>query len=83
VQESLQNINKYANAKNVSVNLIKDAENVHLTILDDGVGFDVDKKSKGIGLQNIASRVTSCQGTFDIKSKKGKGTSITIDIPIE
>lgn len=83
IQESLQNINKYAFAKNVSVNLIKDAENIHLTILDDGVGFDVDKKSKGIGLQNIESRVTSCQGTFEIKSKKGKGTSITIDIPIE
>jgi signal transduction histidine kinase len=83
VQESLQNINKYANAKNVSVNLIKDAENVHLMIIDDGVGFDVDKKSKGIGLQNITSRVTACQGTLEIKSKKGKGTSITIDIPIE
>jgi signal transduction histidine kinase len=83
IQESMQNINKYASAKNVSVNLIKDAENIHLTILDDGVGFDVNKKSKGIGLQNIESRVTSCQGTFEIKSKKGKGTSITIDIPIE
>lgn len=83
IQEALQNINKYASAKNVSVNLIKDAENIHLTLLDDGVGFDVDKKSKGIGLQNIESRVTSCNGTFEIKSKKGKGTSITIDIPIE
>lgn len=83
VQESLQNINKYASAKNIAVNLIKDAENVHLSILDDGVGFDVDKKSKGIGLQNIESRVTSCHGTFEIKSKKGKGTSITIDLPLE
>ena len=83
VQESLQNVNKYASAKNVSVNLIKDADNIHLTILDDGIGFDVAKKSKGIGLQNIESRVTSCNGTFEIKSKKGKGTSITIDIPIE
>lgn len=83
IQESLQNINKYAAAKNISINLIKDADNLHINIIDDGVGFDVDKKSKGIGLQNIESRVTSCHGTFELKSKKGKGTSIAIDIPLE
>jgi signal transduction histidine kinase len=77
----LQNINKYAKAKNVSVNLLKDAEHLHVTIIDDGIGFDVAKKSKGIGIQNISSRVESCRGTFDIKSKPGKGTTITIDLP--
>lgn len=81
IQESLQNINKYAKAKNVSVNLLKDAEHLHVTIIDDGIGFDVTKKSKGIGLQNITSRVETCKGTFDIKSKPGKGTTITIDLP--
>lgn len=83
VQESLQNINKYAKAKNVSVNLLKDADHLHVTILDDGIGFDVSKKSKGIGLQNISSRVETCKGTFEIKSKPGKGTTITIDLPFK
>lgn len=82
VQESLQNINKYAAAKNVSINLLKDADNLHLSIIDDGVGFDVSKKSKGIGLKNIESRVQACKGIFEIKSKKGAGTRIIVDIPI-
>lgn len=81
IQESLQNINKYAKAKTVSVNLLKDADHLHVTILDDGIGFDVSKKNKGIGLQNISSRVETCKGTFEIKSKPGKGTTITIDLP--
>lgn len=82
IQEALQNINKYANAKNVSVAILKDAENIHISVIDDGVGFDVSRKSKGIGLQNIESRVKSCKGKLEIKSKKGKGTSISIDLPI-
>lgn len=81
IQESLQNINKYAKANNVSVNLLKDADNLHVSIIDDGIGFEVSKKSKGIGLQNISSRVATCKGTFEIKSKPGKGTTITIDLP--
>lgn len=81
IQESLQNINKYAKAKNVSVNVLKDNEHLHVTVIDDGIGFDVSKKSKGIGLQNITSRVETCKGTFEIKSKPGKGTTITIDLP--
>lgn len=83
IQESLQNINKYAKAKNVSVNLLKDADNLHVSILDDGIGFEVSKKSKGIGLQNISSRVATCKGTFEIKSKPGNGTTITIDLPFK
>lgn len=83
IQESLQNINKYAKAKNVSVNLLKDADNLHVSIIDDGIGFEVSKKSKGIGLQNISSRVATCKGTFEIKSKPGKGTTITIDLPFK
>jgi signal transduction histidine kinase len=83
IQESLQNINKYAKAKTVLVNLLKDADHLHITIMDDGVGFDTNKKSKGIGLQNITSRVESCKGTFELKSKPGKGTTITIDLPFK
>lgn len=83
IQESLQNINKYAKAKTVLVNLLKDADHLHVTIMDDGVGFDTSKKSKGIGLQNITSRVETCKGTFELKSKPGKGTTITIDLPFK
>ena len=82
LQEGLQNINKYANAKNSTVEIKADEEKVCLKIKDDGIGFDVNKKSKGIGVQNMISRTHECQGTIDIKSEKDKGTQIVITIPI-
>jgi len=83
LQESLQNINKYANAKNIKITIRKDNESVILDIIDDGAGFDVDTRKKGIGLQNMLSRVAECKGVLDVKSEKGKGTAITVKIPIE
>lgn len=83
LQEGLQNINKYANAKNIEVDISRDAENVYLKIQDDGIGFDVNKKSKGIGMQNMISRTHDCHGIIDINSKKGEGTRIIITVPIE
>lgn len=83
LQEGLQNINKYANAKNIEVDINGDAENVFLSIKDDGIGFEVNKKSKGIGMQNMISRTHDCHGIIDINSKKGEGTRILITVPIE
>ena len=83
LQEGLQNINKYANAKNCTVEIKADNEYIYLKIKDDGIGFDVNKKSKGIGVQNMISRTHDCQGTIDINSKKDHGTKIVITVPIE
>ena len=83
LQEGLQNINKYAKAKNIAVEISGNAENVFLKIEDDGIGFDVNKKSKGIGMQNMKSRTNDCQGIIDISSKKGEGSKIVITVPIE
>ncbi|MBA0885391.1 tetratricopeptide repeat-containing sensor histidine kinase [Flavobacterium undicola] len=83
IQESLQNINKYANATNVKVELKKQENSIILTITDDGVGFNVNLKKKGIGLQNMISRAKECNGEFNVKSKKGEGTTITVTIPLE
>lgn len=83
IQESLQNINKYANATTIKVELKKQEKNIILTISDDGVGFNVNLKKKGIGLQNMISRAKDCNGDFNVKSKKGEGTIITVSIPLE
>ena len=83
LQEGLQNINKYANAKNITVIIKSDSKNISLKINDDGIGFDVNKKSKGIGMQNMISRTHDCQGIIDIHSIKDKGTQLVITIPIE
>jgi signal transduction histidine kinase len=82
VQESLQNINKYASAKTIKVEFKKGLDNILVQISDDGVGFNVKKAKKGIGLQNMLSRINECKGVFEIQSKKGEGTIITVTIPI-
>ncbi|HEX9152673.1 MAG TPA: ATP-binding protein [Flavobacterium sp.] len=83
IQESLQNINKYASANTIKVELKKREDDLFLAISDDGVGFNVNRAKKGIGLQNIQSRIKECNGTVDIKSKNEEGTTITILVPIE
>ena len=83
LQEALLNINKYAQAENVRIEIIKQEKTLRLTVTDDGVGFSVSKKSKGIGLQNMLSRANACEANFDIKSKIGKGTTITVSFPME
>ena len=82
VQESLQNINKYAQASSIKVEFKKELDNLFLQISDDGIGFNVNKAKKGIGLQNMLSRINECKGTFEIKSKRGEGTIITVTVPI-
>jgi signal transduction histidine kinase len=83
LQESLQNINKYANAQHIAVEFKKENDQIMFKITDDGSGFDVNTKKKGIGLQNMQSRVQECDGTFEIKSRKGKGTTTVVFVPIE
>ncbi|MEZ7506791.1 sensor histidine kinase [Flavobacterium sp. Arc2] len=83
MQESLQNINKYANASTIKIELKKKDNNLSLIISDNGIGFNATVKKKGIGIQNMLSRTKECHGEFHIKSKKGDGTIITIIIPIE
>ena len=83
LQETLQNCNKYANATKIKVEFRKQNDTLVLKISDDGIGFNVNRAKKGIGLQNIKIRTIECEGTLEIKSKKDEGTSITIVIPIK
>lgn len=81
LQESLTNINKYAEATRVSVRFQLKNEILELKIQDNGKGFDVKKKKKGIGLQNMMSRMTALSGTLQIDSKKGSGTTLRFKVP--
>ncbi|WP_264544139.1 MULTISPECIES: sensor histidine kinase [Flavobacterium] len=80
-QESLQNIYKYAKAKNVLAVINKVDNQINIEIKDDGQGFDVKKSKEGIGLKNMNARIASINGTINFESEKGKGTKIKINIP--
>ncbi|GLU44592.1 hypothetical protein Musp01_22160 [Muricauda sp. NBRC 101325] len=84
VQEALNNIVKYAKANEVTVQITYSDDWFDLTIEDDGVGFDPNhlKEEKGMGLKSIAFRTEFIGGTFDINSRPGMGTLVTINIPL-
>ncbi|MEO9804815.1 MAG: sensor histidine kinase [Reichenbachiella sp.] len=81
-QELTSNIIKHAQPHQVEVQLVMNDDYVNLLIEDNGVGFDTNKASKGIGLLSIRSRVTKLNGTIDIDSSVGRGTIVNIDIPV-
>ncbi|TRX37736.1 tetratricopeptide repeat-containing sensor histidine kinase [Flavobacterium restrictum] len=81
VQEALQNSNKYAKATTIIIEFKKELDNLVLVISDNGIGYNVKKAKKGIGLQNIIYRTNECNGTVTIISKIGEGTTITVNVP--
>ncbi len=83
IREALDNVAKYANAKNVLVQLMKYDDEIQLLIEDDGIGFNINEKKSegGNGLKNMTLRVGWLNGEIDIYSNDG--TSITINIPLQ
>jgi signal transduction histidine kinase len=84
VQEALNNIIKYANASEVSVQVTYSDDWFDLSIEDDGIGFDpkaIDPE-KGMGLKSIAFRTEFIGGSYDIDSREGAGTLVTINMPL-
>ncbi len=81
VQECLTNCVKHAQARNISLVLDSSGGDLLVSLTDDGKGFDTNKGKKGIGHKNIRSRLMKVNGTWEIKSKIGKGTKIFVRIP--
>ncbi|MEH0158193.1 AAA family ATPase [Limibacter armeniacum] len=81
-QELLQNMVKHAKATKADIQLMRHENALNLMFEDNGVGFDMSTKKKGIGLENIASRVNSMKGTLNVDSFPERGTTFIIDIPL-
>ena len=83
VQEALQNAVKYSRAGTVTVDLRGESDALVLTISDDGVGFDVAAAAgTGLGLISMNERIDAVGGTFDIRSRRGRGTLLAIRVPL-
>jgi NarL family two-component system sensor histidine kinase LiaS len=68
LQESLANVARHSQASKVSVHLKSEKENVALLIDDNGVGFDGERTSKGIGLDSMRERLAAVNGTLEVSS---------------
>jgi signal transduction histidine kinase len=81
VQEALRNATRHAKAKLVQVALTQDDKALRLTIKDDGKGF-APEREKGIGLLGMEERVKRLDGTFQVQSAPGTGTTINVVLPL-
>jgi len=89
-QESIINISKHADAQNVFVNVTFGESGIGMEIEDDGKGFDAKdvleperkKDQGGFGLLGMEERISLLDGTLTIQSEPGKGTKISVYVPI-
>lgn len=81
IQELLNNVIKHSGASETTVVLKRKNTIVNLIIKDNGVGFSQSKKlTNGTGLSSIKNRIALYAGLFKIRSRKNKGTTITIQL---
>ena len=84
VQEGLTNCARHAQAKNIRVRLEDGDGQLAVTVEDDGVGFDSHSSVvNGLGLLGMTERVRELCGTIAIDSEPGKGTRISVVLPLE
>jgi len=80
-QESLTNISKHAQATTLTVTL-KQTNVIHLSIEDNGVGFDPAQNTTGFGLQGMQERTHALGGQFEVHSHSGNGCTILVSLPL-
>ncbi len=86
VQESLNNVAKHTEARQVWITLSQGGATPHmtLTIRDDGLGFDpAVTRSSGLGLKQMQQRVKAVGGAFSVESTTGQGTMMTARLPLK
>ena len=83
-QESLTNVARHADAKKIVSSLTFDNDALTLTITDDGKGFKVKnvESKKTLGLFGMKERTMEMGGSYEIKSEPGKGTTVSIMVPL-
>ena len=85
-QEALNNVAKHSQATSATVELAFSSGVVHLSVEDNGVGFDPSHTRQGetgLGLTHMRERAEGLDGKLAIESAPGKGTKITVEAPLE
>lgn len=82
IQELVNNILKHADASTALVQLVRKDDTLSITVEDNGKGFDtaILQSASGMGWLNLRNRVAYLNGTIDIQTAPGKGTSVNIEI---
>lgn len=82
LQEAVGNAIRRGRARHVAVDVSFGDGSLKMSVTDDGCGFDTDKHAHGLGLGSMSDRATALGGVLRIESVPGKGTEVTVEIPI-
>lgn len=84
VQELVNNVIKHAKADKITIEVNRFENMLNVLVADNGQGFDLEKarQKPGVGMFNLEARVHSLKGKMFIDTKPGRGTTVSIDIPV-
>jgi signal transduction histidine kinase len=87
VQEGLSNVIHHASATRAAIHIRRAGNELRVTIVDDGRGFQVRRDERGrlaggFGLSGIAERVRMLEGRIEVSSTPGRGTSLEVAVPV-
>jgi signal transduction histidine kinase len=80
-KEAINNAAKYSQANKVEVTISKERDLLQLRISDNGIGFDSGKETSSNGLKNMLARAGALNGSVQIHSVPGKGTTVLVKVP--
>lgn len=85
LQESLNNVTRHSQATEVRIKLCRRHDGLVMTIADNGIGIypDCRRKANSFGLVGLEERINAFGGKFEIESNDGKGTTLTVHLPIQ
>jgi two-component system sensor histidine kinase DegS len=82
VQEAVNNAVKHAHAHSVRIELKRSPSKVACNVRDDGSGFDMRRRTDGLGLIGIRERLNALGGSLHVISDSRRGTTLLTDIPL-
>jgi signal transduction histidine kinase len=84
-QEALNNATRHAKADSIELNFEQHGRTLNLVVRDDGRGFEKAKlrPGEGLGLASMRERVRLLDGTLEINSKPGEGTTVSAVVPLD
>jgi len=83
IQEALTNCVRHAQARTIVVSVSGPERGLDVSVVDDGVGFDWRQRRDGLGLRGIEERVKELDGVVAITSRPGRGTQLTMHLPVQ
>jgi signal transduction histidine kinase len=82
VQEALTNCARHSSASSVDVNVTGRPEAIEVTVSDNGIGIDPERRASGLGLRGLEERARELGGTLTVESATGTGTVLRLSLPV-